>query len=127
VTEPDWIDAQTARALNDRLLAAYGGQGGLRDAGLLESALSRPRHRFAYRRESRITDLAASYTAAIVQDHPFIDGNKRTAFLVGVLFLEMNGCRFTASEEHAAVAVAGLATGTLHEAAYAAFLSDHVE
>jgi death-on-curing protein len=88
VTEPDWIDAQTARALNDRLLAAYGGQGGLRDAGLLESALSRPRHRFAYRRESRITDLAASYTAAIVQDHPFIDGNKRTAFLVGVLFLE---------------------------------------
>lgn len=66
--------------------------------------------------------MAAAYTAGIVRNHPFIDGNKRTGFVVGVLFLEMNGYRFTASEEEATQAVLGLAAGTLDETAFAAWL-----
>ena len=69
--------------------------------------------------------MAAAYTAGIVRNHPFVDGNKRTAFLVGILFLELNGCLFTASEEDAAQAVIDLASGALSEAGYLAFLQAH--
>ena len=122
MTEPGWIEERDALALHDRLLALHGGAAGVRDVALLQSALARPRQVAAYARTPGIIDMAAAYTAGIVRNHPFIDGNKRTGFVVGVLFLELNGYRFTASEEDAAQAVLGLAAGTLDEQGYAAFL-----
>lgn len=120
--EPVWIDERDAFALHDRLLALHGGADGLRDVGLLKSALARAQQHFTYADSPSITGLAAVYTAGIVGNHPFVDGNKRTGFIVGVLFLEMNGFRFQASEEAAAQAVLELAAGTLDEAGYEAFL-----
>lgn len=122
MNEPVWIDERDASALHDRLLALHGGAAGLRDDALLKSALARPQQHYAYGSSPDVVDLAAIYTAGIVQNHPFIDGNKRTGFVVGILFLELNGYRFTASEEDAAQAVLGLAAGDLNEAGYAAFL-----
>jgi death-on-curing protein len=124
--EPLWIDERDALTLHDRLLAIYGGVGGVRDHGLLASALARPRQHFAYAQESDVARLAAIYTGGIVGSHPFVDGNKRTGFLIGILFLELNGYRFTASEEDAANAVLALAAG-LEETAYADFLLANVK
>jgi death-on-curing protein len=73
-----------------------------------------------------VVDLAAAYTAGIVQNHPFVDGNKRTGFVIGVLFLELNGAHFTATEEAATQAVLGLAAGALDEAGYAAFIRENL-
>ncbi len=123
--EPLWIDERDALVLHERLLALHGGTAGLRDAGLLKSALARPRQHFAYA-SADIIDMAAVYTAGIVRNHPFADGNKRTGFVLGVLFLELNGYRFTASEEDAAQAVLGLAAGTLDETGYSSFLRGNV-
>ena len=122
MTEPVWIETQDALLLHARLLALHGGAAGLRDEGLLQSALARPRQVYAYAEKPDIIDLATVYTAGIVGNHPFIDGNKRTGFVVGVLFLELNECRFTATEEAAAQAVLELAAGSLDEAGYTAFL-----
>jgi death-on-curing protein len=122
VKEPVWIDERDALALHDRLLALHGGATGLRDDGLLKSALARPMQLLAYGEAPDIIDMATAYTAGIVRNHPFVDGNKRLGFVVGILFLELNGCRFTASEEDAAQAVLGLAAGNLDESGYAAFL-----
>lgn len=123
MTEPGWIDEQDALTLHDRLLALHGGAAGVRDDGLLKSALARPRQHFAYAEDAGIVQLAAIYTAGIVRNHPFVDGNKRTGFVVGILFLELNGFAFTASEEEAAQAVLALASGTMDEAGYRAFLT----
>ena len=120
--EPASIDERDALALHDRLLALHGGAPGLRDGALLLSALARPRQIFAYADTPGIVDLAAAYTVGIVRNHPFIDGNKRTGFVVGILFLELNGYRFTASEEDAAQAVLKLAARALDEADYTNFL-----
>jgi death-on-curing protein len=122
VKEPVWIDVRDALALHDRLLALEGGAAGLRDEGLLQSALARPQQLRAYQSEADVIQMAAAYTAGIVRDHPFIDGNKRTGFVVGVLFLELNGYRFVASEEDAAEAVLSLADGRLKEEAFAEWM-----
>lgn len=119
---PLWIEEPEAFVLHDRLLALHGGAPGVRDDGLLRSALARPRQHHAYCDSVDIIELAAIYTAGILRNHPFIDGNKRTGFLVGILFLELNGYRFRASEEDAAQAVVSLAAGELAEDGYAAFL-----
>jgi death-on-curing protein len=122
VKEPIWIDDREALALHDRLLALHGGAAGLRDESLLKSALARPRQYLAYAKSPNIPDLAAVYTGGIVRNHPFIDGNKRTGFVVGILFLELNGYRFNATEADAAKAVLELAAGNLEETGYAVFL-----
>jgi death-on-curing protein len=121
-----WVDERDALALHDRLLALHGGASGLRDDGLLKSALARAQQIFAYAESADIIDMATAYTAGIVRNHPFVDGNKRTGFVVGILFLELNGYRFGASEEDAAQAVLGLAAGNLDEAGYSAFLRANV-
>jgi death on curing protein len=126
VKEPIWIDSRDALSLHEQLLALHGGAAGVRDEGLLESALARPRQQFAYASPG-IVDMAAAYTAGIVQNHPFVDGNKRTGFVVGVLFLEMNGLVFTASEAEAAQAVLELAAGSVDEFGFAAFLRDYTK
>ncbi|MBV9144371.1 MAG: type II toxin-antitoxin system death-on-curing family toxin [Acidobacteria bacterium] len=118
--EPLWIGEPAALVLHDRLLALHGGASGLRDHTLL--TLARPRQHFSYAESPDILKLAAVYTGGIVQNHPFVDGNKRTGFVVGILFLELNGFRFSAAEEDAAQAVLQLASGNIDEAAYTAFL-----
>jgi death-on-curing protein len=120
--EPVWIEQRDVLAIHDHLLATYGGRPGLRDERLLQSALARPRQHHAYARRSDMIDLAALYTAGIVRNHPFMDGNKRAGFVAGVLFLELNDFVFIASEEDATQAVFGLAGGTLDEAAYTAWM-----
>ena len=120
--EPLWIDERDALTLHDRLLVLHGGASGIRDDGLLKSALARPRQHFAYARAADILQLAAVYTAGIVRNHPFVDGNKRTGFVVGILFLELNGYSFTASEEEAANAILALAAGSAEESDYVEFL-----
>jgi death-on-curing protein len=122
MTEPVWVDERDVFTLHDRLLALHGGAAGVRDENLLKSALARPQQHFAYTESPDIVAMAAVYTAGIVRNHPFIDGNKRTGFVTGILFLELNGYRFTATEEDAAQAVLNLAAGALDEAGYAAFL-----
>lgn len=127
MTEPIWIEKHDALTLHDRLLALYGGAVGLRDDTLLISALARPLQLHAYADAPDIIDMATAYAAGIVRNHPFVDGNKRTGFVVSTLFLELNGYRFTASEEDAAQAVLKLASGMLDEAGYATFLRANVK
>lgn len=121
---PVWIEERDALFLHDLLLALHGGPSGVRDEGLLRSALARPRQHVAYGKPD-IVSLAALYTAAIVRNHPFVDGNKRTGFVIGVLFLELNGYTLSAPEEEAAQAVIALAGGQFDEGGYAAFLAAH--
>jgi|SRR6516162_264670 len=123
---PVWIDERDALALHDRLLALDGGAPGVRNIGLLRSALARPQQLYAYGDAPDTIDMAAAYMAGIVRNHPFVDGNKRSAFVVGVLFLEMNGHRFTATEEDATQAVLGLASGTIDEASFSRWLRANV-
>ena len=121
-TKPIWIAERDVLAIHDRLLAAHGGRPGLRDEGLLQSALARPLQYHAYASRPGVIEMAMLYTAGIVRNHPFVDGNKRTGFVTGVLFFELNGFSFMASEEDATQAVFGLAGGSLDEAAYTAWL-----
>lgn len=126
MSEPIWIDERDVLAIHNRQLVEHGGAAGVRDESLLQSALGRPRNRLAYS-GSDIVELATVYTAGIVKNHPFLDGNKRTGFIVGVLFLELHDYRFTASEEAAAHAVLELAAGTIDDAGYCAFLRANTE
>lgn len=126
MSEPIWIEDNLVLVIHDRLLVEHGGAEGVRDESLLESALSRPLNHIAYA-SSDIIELAAKYIAGIVQNHPFVDGNKRTGFVVGVLFLELNGYRFTASEEAAAQAVLELAAHVIDEKGFCEFLRANVQ
>ena len=120
-----WVETAEVLAIHLLQLAEHGGGQGLRDHRLLESALARPRNLAAYGKPDRC-DLAAAYTFGLVSNHPFVDGNKRTGFVVGVLFLEINGLRFGASEVDATHAVLELAAGTMSEVQYAEFLRANV-
>jgi len=119
--EPVWVLREVVFTLHEQSLAQFGGSAGARDEGLLDSALGKPHNLFAYGKPS-LFDLAASYAFGVVKNHPFIDGNKRTGFIVAVLFLELNGCRFHAGEADAAVSTLALAAGEMSEAAYAEWL-----
>ncbi len=116
-----WIDLPEVLAIHARQLDEHGGASGVRDEGLLESALARPRQLVANGKPD-VFDLAAAYTAGIVQNHPFVDGNKRTGFVVGILFLELNGPTFTASEADATQAVLNLAAGEINDDEFAIWL-----
>jgi death-on-curing protein len=126
MSEPIWIEDTLVFAIHDRQLAEHGGAEGVRDESLLHSALARPLNQLLYA-GADIVDVAATYTTGIVKNHPFVDGNKRTGFVVGVLFLELNGCRFTASEPDAAQAVLDLAAGKIDDIGFRAFLRANVE
>jgi len=119
--EPKWLSKATVLAIHERLLAEHGGAVGILDEGSLEAALAAARNRYLYEQED-VFRLAATYAQAFTRNHPFSDGNKRVALTVTGVFLELNGYRFTASEEDAARAVLAMASGTLDEAGYAAFL-----
>ena len=113
--EPIWVLVEIVHALHSMLLAEHGGKAGIRDDALLDSALTRPQQKFNYDPESTLFELAAAYSFGIAKNHPFVDGNKRTAFIVGTLFLEINGFRLNAAEPEAAVTFESLAADTLSE------------
>lgn len=121
MTEPVWVTEEDCLSFHDKLLARFGGAAGVRDQGLLASALARPLHRFAYENSS-LFELAATYAHGIVKNHPFIDGNKRTGFLAAALFLEANGVRFHAGEEDAVVQTLALAAGAIGVEEFAVWL-----
>ena len=124
--EPVWIEPRVVIALHERLLAEHGGAQGIRDEGLLDSALARPRQLFSYEKPG-LPDLAAAYVSGIVQNHTFVDGNKRTAFMTGYVFLGRNRLFLDAREPEAATMVFDLAAGTLPESDFAAWLRTHVK
>jgi death-on-curing protein len=110
-----WLERRDVEAFHAMQIAEFGGLAGLRDAGALESALARPRNLVAYGRPS-VHELAAACAFGIARNHPFVDGNKRTAFVAAVVFLEINGMSFAASEEDVVVTFIALAAGKLTEA-----------
>ena len=112
---------ETVLGLHEQVLAAFGGASGVRDEGLLDSALARPENLFAYG-EPTLFELVASYGFGLVKNHPFVDGNKRIGFAVAALFIELNGHRFVASEADVVVRTLGLAAGQIRESEYAAWL-----
>lgn len=124
--EPSGIEVRDALAIHGRLLTVHGGSAGLRDLALLESALARPRQYYSYSEKPNIVEMGVLYTAGIVRNHPFMDGNKRTGFVIGVLFLELHGFNFKAREEDATQAVMGLAAGTIEESQYYVWLESNV-
>lgn len=125
MNEPQWILKETTLLLHEQSLNEHGGPSGLRDEGLLDSALGKPPNVFAYCAAATLFDLAASYTAGLVKNHPFIDGNKRIGFLAGALLLQLNGYRFIANEADAALRTLALAAGDMTESAYAAWLENN--
>lgn len=116
-----WVDKRALLLLHAESLAEHGGSAGLRDEGLLDSALARPLNLVAYG-EPDFADLAASYALGLAKNHPFVDGNKRAAFLSAGLFLALNGFRLTASQVDATQAVLALAGSDLSEEAFARWL-----
>jgi death-on-curing protein len=122
---PVWVSRSVALMAHAESLAAHGGLGGLRDSGLLDSALARPLNLHAYG-EGDAAALAAAYAFGIIRNHPFTDGNKRTGFLAAVLFLELNGFRFVASEVDVVIQTLALAASEIDERAFAAWLRANV-
>lgn len=119
--EPVWLLDSVVLAMHERLLSEHGGASGIRDAALLDSALARPPQLLAYG-DPDVFELAAAYAAGMVRNHPFVDGNKRTAFMCAYVFLARNGFQLTAPEVDAAQAVIDLAAGDLAEDAFASWL-----
>jgi death-on-curing protein len=125
-TPPVWIDARAILFLHDESLAMFGGTSGLRDAGLLESALVRPVNQHLYQPECDLAELAAAYAFGLAKNHPFVDGNKRTAFLALGLFLTVNELRLETTQIDAIETMMSLARGTLDESALAACIRDRI-
>lgn len=121
MTQPVWVLRDVVFAAHDLSLAQFGGDSGMRDLALLDSALGKPLNLVAYGSPS-LFDLAASYVFGIIKNPPFVDGNKRTGFVVAVTFLEINGIRFNAGEVDAALQTMALAAGEISEAAYSNWL-----
>ena len=124
--DPIWIGLDLARAIHRRQLAEHGGAEGVRDPGLLEAALNRPRQLFAYVDPTpNIPALAAAYAFGLTRNHPFLDGNKRSAYVVCRTFLLLNGFDITVPREERYRVFLSLAAGELDEAAFAAWLAQH--
>jgi death on curing protein len=120
-----WVSKQALLLLHGESLAEHGGAAGLRDDGLLDSALARAQNLAAYG-DPDVAALAAAYGSGISQNHPFVDGNKRAAFLSVGLFLALNGFRLQATQAEATVAILALAAGELDEAEFAGWLREHL-
>ena len=119
-----WLDGAVIHAVHDMQLAEHGGGAGVRDAGLLESALAKPLNLAAYG-EADAAALAAAYAYGISRNHAFIDGNKRTGFVAAELFLRLNGYRLTATDGDCVLTMLALAAGDLSEEDFAAWLRGH--
>ena len=125
--EPLWITRGILDAIHADQLRQHGGRGGVRDEGAIESALARPRNKFAYNRKAGIIRLAASYAYGIARNHGYVDGNKRVAFLAMYVFLGLNGIRLEASEKEVVDLVVRVAAGDLSELRLAKWLARHTK
>lgn len=123
---PLWLARDVILTVHDEQLAEHGGAGGIRDAGLLESALARPQNLFAYG-DPDLADPAAAYAFAIVKNHPFVDGNKRTGFVAAELFLALNGYDLAADDQACVLTMLALAAGELEEGALSAWVRAHLQ
>jgi death-on-curing protein len=124
LTEPVWIQLAAVLQFHDQSIADFGGSSGVRDRGAIESALDRPQNLLAYG-DPDLFDLAAAYTSGLSQNHGFVDGNKRAAFLTGAVFLGVNGYRVEAEQAEVIAAMLSLAERVIGEAGYAQWLRDH--
>ncbi|MFP3940088.1 MAG: type II toxin-antitoxin system death-on-curing family toxin [Thermoanaerobaculia bacterium] len=125
--EPRWIPRLAVEAFHFDQIREHGGLPGVRDEDLLEAALARPRHRWAYEPAPTLPSLAASYGFGLLRNHPFHDGNKRTAFLAMVVFLGLNGLDLDAEEEDVVRTVRAAAAGQIGEDELAAWVEAHVQ
>lgn len=124
MSEPIWLTVQDVVGLHSEQLAIFGGPAGIRDQGLLESALSRPVNRWNYG-ESDLAVLAAAYAFGIVKNHPFVDGNKRASFAALMVFLRINEIAFAPDIAVATAAVVALAAGEIDETGFARWIRDY--
>jgi death-on-curing protein len=124
MSEPDWLAVDMIVAIHDEQLAIHGGLAGMRDAALLESALDRPRNKWAYE-SAELPELAAAYGYGIAKNHPFVDGNKRTSLLATYTFLGINGVDFIVPEADAAAMIFALAAGEVSEKSLARWIKDN--
>lgn len=126
MSEPEWLEIDIVFDFHAEQLALFGGAEGVRDLGLLESALARPINKFAYG-ESNLANLAAAYGFGIARNHPFVDGNKRTALASIIVFLGLNRFDLDAPREQATAIILGLAAGEISEEALARWIADHIK
>jgi death-on-curing protein len=124
MSEPFWLTRQMVTAIHDEQLAIHGGASGLRDEGMLESALDRPKNKWAYE-QAELAELAAAYGFAIARNHPFVDGNKRTSLLGLYTFLGVNGIDFDVPEAEAAAVILALAAGQVDEDGLTRWIRDN--
>jgi death-on-curing protein len=127
VNEPTWLTEQMVLAIHEDLISQYSGLSGVRDQALLEASLARPRHRFSYQPEVSLLELAAAYGFALCKNHPFVDGNKRTAFMAMYVFLGLNAYSFNAPEPEIVLVMESLAAGEIDENALQVWLAKYVE
>lgn len=125
--DPCWISKKALLLLHEESLAAFGGARGMRDEGLLDSALAKPQNTFAYISDCTVAGLAASYAFGLAKNHPFVDGNKRAAFLSLGLFLAINGYRLTATPLDAIQIIVTLASGELNEPDLARWIAANMQ
>ena len=123
--EPRWVTRVVIDAVHTDMLLTHGGLPGLRDEDLLESALARPRQKLAYEPSTDLAGLAAAYGFGLSSYHPYVDGNKRVAFVAMAVFLGLNGLEFTAEESDVVTTMVALASGTLDEPALADWIRSH--
>lgn len=124
---PRWLERRAVLLLHDESLAMFGGASGLRDEGLLDSALARAQNRLAYSPTADSAELAAASAHGLAQNHPFLDGNKRTAFMALGLFLAINGERLIAPQIDAIAVMLGVAAGEISEKDLAAWIRANLE
>jgi len=124
MSEPEWLTLPIVAAIHDEQLATHGGAGGIRDVALLESALDRPRNKWAYE-SAELPELAAAYGFGIAKNHPFVDGNKRTSLLAIYTFLGVNEVDFLVPEAEAAAMIFSLAAGEVSEESLARWIRDN--
>jgi death on curing protein len=124
MTEPVWLTGELVLAIHGEQLRLFGGPEGVRDLGMLESALARPKNKWAYG-ERDLPELAAAYAFGIARNHPFVDGNKRASFLALITFLGLNGIDFIVEEPQAAAAILALAAGEIGEDGLARWIRDN--
>lgn len=125
-TEPNWLDRPILEALHADQILEHGGSIGIRDVGLLESALARARQKWHYEPTTDLAALAAAYAFGLAKNHPFIDGNKRAALVAAYTFLAINGLELEAPEPEAVAMIVGIADGSLSEEGLASWIRSHV-
>ena len=125
--EPIWLIKSAVLAVHDLMIARFGGTAGIRDVGLFESALARSVNIYQYNHNAQIPQLAAAYAGGIIQNHPFVDGNKRTGFMAAYIFLDINGSTLVADEVSATAMTLSLAASEIVENDYGIWLANSIE